>query len=95
MGTNGMQITSQSQPEGCMIKNVAIVLAYLALSLGADRAAAQTRLWCLIMPGLATNCIYYTFEQCQAARIGSSTYCGQNPYPGDVPTGTTTKGRRQ
>jgi Protein of unknown function (DUF3551) len=83
--------------EDGMIKHLAIVSAYLAaLCLGADHAAAQNRPWCLIMPGLATNCIYYTFEQCLAGRIGSSTYCGQNPYPGDVPTGTTaTKARRR
>ncbi len=79
-----------------MIKRVAIVLAYLAaLTVGADRAAAQERAWCLIMPGLATNCIYYTLEQCLASRIGSSTYCGQNPNYGGTPSNLPARERRR
>ena len=63
-----------------MIRKPAIVLGYLAaLTGGADPASAQERAWCLITPGLTTTCIYYTFEQCLASRVGSSTYCGQNP----------------
>ena len=80
-----------------MIKNLAIALAYFAaLTIGADRAAAQWRPWCLIEPGLATTCIYYTFEQCLASRVGSTTYCGLNPNYGDTPTGIpTTRERRR
>ncbi len=71
-----------------MIKVLAIVLAGLgALAVGAEHAAAQNRQWCLIEPGLATTCIYYTFEQCLAARVGNSTYCGRNPYFESAPTG--------
>jgi hypothetical protein len=80
-----------------MIKNLAIVPAYFAaLTVGADRAAAQWRPWCLYEPGLATTCIYYSFEQCLASRVGSTTYCGLNPNYGGTPTGIpTTRERRR
>jgi hypothetical protein len=81
-----------------MIKNLAIILAYFAaLTIGADRAAAQWRPWCLIEPGLATTCIYYTFEQCLVSRVGSTTYCGPNPNYGSTSTEmpTTTRERRR
>ena len=74
-----------------MIKNLAIAWAFLgALTFGADRAAAQWRPWCLSEPGLTTTCIYYTFEQCLAARVGSTSSCGLNPNYGDRPTGIST-----
>ena len=80
-----------------MIKNLAIAWAFLvALTFGADRAAAQWRPWCLSEPGLTTTCIYYTFEQCLAARVGSTSSCGLNPNYGDRPTGvSTTRERRR
>jgi hypothetical protein len=79
-----------------MIRKPAIVLGYMAaLTVGADPAAAQERAWCLITPGLTTTCIYYTFEQCLASRVGSSTYCGQNPGYGGSPLGTTPRDRRR
>jgi Protein of unknown function (DUF3551) len=77
-----------------MIKRLAIVLTcFAALTIGADRAGAQWRPWCLIEPGLATTCIYYTFEQCMASRVGSTTYCGQNANYGDAPTRVPTRRR--
>jgi len=66
-----------------MTEKLAIVLTCLAvLAVGSDRAAAQWRAWCLHEPGLVTTCIYYTFEQCYAARVGSTTYCSRNPDSG-------------
>jgi|RhiMethySRZTD1v2_1073278.scaffolds.fasta_scaffold1081420_2 uncharacterized protein DUF3551 len=74
-----------------MARKLAITLASLAaLTVGPDPAAAQSRPWCLHEPGLATTCIYYTFEQCSAARVGSTTYCALNPNQGDASTGTRT-----
>ena len=62
---------------------VTILAAIGALSLGGDRAAAQTRPWCLFETagdgGGAINCGFHTFEQCQASRAGGSSHCGQNP----------------
>jgi Protein of unknown function (DUF3551) len=79
-----------------MVKHLAMGLAYLTLLfLSADRAVAQYRPWCLITPGLTVTCIYYTFEQCLASRIGSSTYCAQNPDAGEPAGTSTTKGRRR
>ena len=79
-----------------MIRKPAIVMGYLAaLTVGADPAAAQERAWCLITPGLATTCIYYTFEQCLASRVGSSTYCGQNPGYAGSPSGIPTPRERR
>jgi Protein of unknown function (DUF3551) len=80
-----------------VIKALAIVLTYLgALAVGAENAAAQNRPWCLIQPGLATTCIYYTFEQCLASRVGTTNSCARNPYPEGAPTGIPTiKERRR
>jgi hypothetical protein len=62
---------------------VTILAAIGALSLGGDRATAQTRPWCLFETagdgGGAINCGFHTFEQCQASRAGGSSHCGQNP----------------
>ena len=70
-----------------MIKGLAIALTcFAALTIGADHARAQWRPWCLIEPGLVTTCIYYTFEQCLASRVGSTTYCGLNPNHGETST---------
>ena len=79
-----------------MAKKLAIILAsfVVPLTVGTDRAAAQWRPWCLYEPGLATTCIYYTFEQCSAARVGSTTYCGLNPNQGGASTGTRTPRER-
>jgi hypothetical protein len=78
-----------------MAKKLAIISTYLAvLIVGPDHAVAQWRPWCLHEPGLATTCIYYTFEQCFAARVGSTTYCGPNPnYAGATTGGRTTRER--
>jgi hypothetical protein len=80
-----------------MVERYALVLvSFAALALGADRAVAQTRPWCLIQPGLATTCIYYTFDQCLAARVGSSNHCGRNPDHEDGRTGKpATRERRR
>jgi hypothetical protein len=69
-----------------MIRTLAFAAAGLAaLVMGGGGAAAQYRPWCLYEPGLATTCIYYTFEQCLAARVGSTTYCAANPNYGGAP----------
>jgi len=71
-----------------MAKKLAIILTYVAvLTVGPDHAAAQYRPWCLYEPGLAITCIYYTYEQCYAARVGPTTYCQANPYSGGGSTG--------
>jgi uncharacterized protein DUF3551 len=70
-----------------MIKTLAIAMTFLAtLLIDPHRAVAQWRPWCLHEPGLATTCIYYTFEQCMAARVGSTTYCASNPNSGGAST---------
>ena len=72
-----------------MAKKLAIILTYVALLIvGPDHAAAQWRPWCLHEPGLTTTCIYHTYEQCFAARVGPTTYCQANPNYGAGPTGT-------
>ena len=35
--------------------------------------------WC-VQYGVKTNCGFYSFEQCQAARSGSSGFCYQNSF---------------
>ena len=59
--------------------------AVAVLVLGADRAAAQGRAWCLIgNDGRSCGC--YTFERCLASRAGGASHCAPNPdYPASRP----------
>jgi hypothetical protein len=62
-----------------MTKALTVVLVHaLVLAIGAECAVAQGRAWCLNR-GSSTSCSYYTYEQCMESRVGSSTYCTQNP----------------
>ena len=58
----------------------AILLAALSLSSGAHADGT----WCAQYggggQGGATNCGFYSFEQCQAARWGNGGFCFQNPF---------------
>ena len=53
---------------------VTVLAAIVAVSLCGDRAAAQTRPWCLFETagdgGGSVNCGFHTFQQCQASRAG-------------------------
>jgi hypothetical protein len=72
------------------------VLGVFAAVACAERpAAAQDYPWCVYYDfgggggGGATNCGFSTFQQCLAARTGSSDSCGANPMyrppPGPYP----------
>jgi uncharacterized protein DUF3551 len=54
-----------------------------AMAIGSDRAAAQSRSWCLYETasdgGGAINCGFHSFAQCQASRPGGSSHCVPNP----------------
>ena len=57
---------------------VAITLAVLFLSTIGARADGT---WCAQYGGKGlTNCGFYSFEQCQAARSGNGGFCYQNPF---------------
>jgi len=56
---------------------VAITFAGLLLSSSIDAQADGT--WCA-QYGVKTNCGFYSFEQCQAARSGNGGFCYQNPF---------------
>jgi hypothetical protein len=58
---------------------VAITFAALSLSTVAARADGT---WCAHygFQGGATNCGFYSFEQCQAARSGNGGFCQPNPF---------------
>ena len=78
---------ARSAPGAWRRARAEIILAPAAvavLALGADRAAAQGRAWCLI--GNGRSCGYYTFEQCLASRAGDSSHSAPNPdYPASRP----------
>ena len=57
----------------------AITLAGLFLS---SIGAHADGTWCArySMQGGGSNCGFYSFEQCQAARSGNGGFCYQNPF---------------
>ena len=56
----------------------AITFAGLLLSAIGARADGT---WCAQYGGKGvTNCGFYSFEQCQAARSGNGGFCYQNPF---------------
>jgi hypothetical protein len=60
------------------IAMVSIMLATLSLSTIAARADGT---WCAHYGGKGvTNCGFYSFEQCQAARSGNGGFCQPNPF---------------
>ena len=57
---------------------VAITFAALFLSMIGARADGT---WCAQYGGKGlTNCGFYSFEQCQAARSGNGGFCFRNPF---------------
>jgi len=61
------------------IPKTAITFAALLLSSSLAHADGT---WCAHYgnKGGATNCGFYSFEQCQAARSGNGGFCYQNPF---------------
>jgi hypothetical protein len=60
-----------------------IAITFAALSLSTIGARADGT-WCAQYgsPG-ATNCGFYSFEQCQAALSGNGGFCMRNPWAGN------------
>lgn len=58
-----------------------IAIAFAALFLSAIGAHADGT-WCARygFQGGATNCGFYSFEQCEAARSGNGGFCQRNPF---------------
>jgi len=68
--------------------------AFLALSSVEGRAAP----WCANYGGArggASNCGFYTFEQCLAAKSGNGGFCDRNPFELGSAYGYARKPRRQ
>ena len=61
------------------IPKTAITFAALLLSSSLARADGT---WCAHYgnKGGATNCGFYSFEQCEAARWGNGGFCQRNPF---------------
>jgi len=47
--------------------------------------------WCANYKNGGTNCGFYSFEQCEAARSGNGGFCYRNPWAGN---GVQRRGRR-
>ena len=65
-------------------------LLLAAFALAASPAAAQWAPWCLSESGNrgssgAVTCTFYSFEQCNASRMGVGGSCGPNPYARAAP----------
>ena len=63
-----------------MFTILAVVTA--ALSLGANPAAAEGKVWpwCAYYNAWTYNCGFDTFQQCLATISGVGGFCRQNPY---------------
>jgi Protein of unknown function (DUF3551) len=59
----------------------AVAITFAALFLSTIGAQADGT-WCAHYSGKAggTNCGFYSFEQCQAARSGNGGFCQRNPF---------------
>jgi hypothetical protein len=59
---------------------IATTIAFAALSMSAISAHAGT--WCAQYGGRngGTNCGFYSFQQCEAARSGNGGFCVPNPF---------------
>jgi hypothetical protein len=62
-----------------LISLVGVTFAALSLSIVGARADGT---WCAqySSPGGATNCGFYSFEQCQATVSGIGGFCMRNPF---------------
>jgi hypothetical protein len=66
---------------GFMRVTAASAALFAALSLFGNGARADGT-WCAQYGGSngGTNCGFYSFEQCQAARSGNGGFCYRNPF---------------
>jgi hypothetical protein len=70
-----------------------VVITFAALSLSTIGARADGT-WCAQYGGSngGTNCGFYSFEQCEAARSGNGGFCSRNPFAAN---GATREPRRR
>jgi len=62
-----------------MIAVVAILFGVFSVFIHEARADGT---WCARYPGGASNCGFYSFEQCQATVSGIGGFCDRNPFTG-------------
>jgi hypothetical protein len=68
---------------------VSIMLAALLLRTNGAGAAP----WCAQYGTGGTNCGFYSFEQCLAARSGNGGFCSQNSFENPYRTGVDSRRR--
>ncbi len=56
---------------------ISITLAMLSISTVGARADGT---WCANYKNGLTNCGFYSFQQCEAARWGNGGFCYRNPF---------------
>ena len=70
------------------------IITFAAAILSAGEAHAAP--WCALYgdKGGATNCGFFTFEQCRAAVSGNGGFCQANPFENPYWTGTRQRSRQ-
>jgi Protein of unknown function (DUF3551) len=66
-----------------------VTFTFAALSLSTFAAHADGT-WCAryVDQGGGTNCGFYSFEQCEAARSGNGGFCQRNPFTANSAAGS-------
>jgi hypothetical protein len=88
VGYTGPRLFSR---EEAFMRTIALLsIAFAALSLSTIGARADGT-WCAQYGGSngGTNCGFYSFEQCQAARSGNGGFCSRNPFSAYGSAGST------
>jgi hypothetical protein len=63
-----------------IVRGAAITFTVLSLSTIGVQADGT---WCANYKNGLTNCGFYSFQQCEAARWGNGGFCYRNPFAGD------------
>ena len=73
-----------------------VTITFAALSLSTIGARADGT-WCAQYGGKngGTNCGFYSFEQCEAARSGNGGFCTRNPFAAYGSAGSAYEPRRR